>query len=511
MISKLFRSRRASSHPASRTMLLCAAVIALAWNLTSTLVFGQDTANVLLDLQSQLDAQRAEIEELQKRVELAESPLGLFADAESDGCTPGMIERVALVAEQQSEESCDGSLEATAFRTLDYYVDYDRGFVVRPFDHKKHSFDLRFNGWTQFRHHGFVTQSDSWTDNAGINRIKSDRNAFDIERARLTMRGHVIDPRLSYFVQIDGDTDGSHMLDFFDYFWAWKASDTFQIQMGKRKVSASRQWLLGARRTRFADRPMANDFFRPDRTVGLFGIGKFAEHGHYQVMAGNGYRTASLPNSATDNRITFAATSYIDPAGDFGSQIVDYEKTHTALWRIGHSMVYSPQVGQQSGDPYDETNFVRLSDGTRLTQVGAISPGVTISDFDIWFYGADFAWKRRGWSLTSEMFLRWITDIRGDGALAKNQVFQHGCYVEGGKFLIDKKLDVNLRFSRVDGDYGAANEYAVGMNWYPLSKPSLKVTFDMTQLDGSPLQNTTSDILVGDEGTLFRTQFQAEF
>ena len=33
----------------------------------------------------------------------------------------------------------------------------------------------------------------------------------------------------------------------------------------------------------------------------------------------------------------------------------------------------------------------------------------------------------------------------------------------------------------------------------------------MTVLDGSPIQNRATDILVGDDGTLFRTQLQAEF
>ncbi|MFG0264237.1 MAG: porin [Rhodopirellula sp. JB055] len=505
-------------------MVACLAIL-LGWNATTEKVLGQnasaqnvsgldlstqDSARGLADLQKQLDAQQARIDELKRRVEIAEAPFGLLADEDDDGCTPGLIERVALAAEQSPQAACDGT-NAKAFRTLDYYADYDRGFVIRPFDKAKHPFEVKFNGWAQFRHHAFVTQSDSWTDNAGVTRLKEDRSAFDIERARLAIRGHVIDPRLTYFVQVDGDTDGTHTLDFFDYFWGWQATDRFQIQMGKRKVSASRQWLLGARHTRFADRPMANDFFRPDRTVGIFGIGKFAEHGHYQIMAGNGYRTANLPNSSTDNRFTFAATSYVDPAGDFGSRIVDFENTYAALWRLGHSVVYSPQAVQPSGIAYGEANFVRLSDGTRLTQSGAVEPGVSVSNFDVWLYGVDLAWKRRGWSVTSEVFLRWITDLQGDGSIANDGLFQHGFYVEGGKFLISKRWDVNLRYSRVDGEYGAANEYAVGMNWYPLSKPSLKFTLDATQLDGSPLQNTTSDILVGDDGTLFRTQFQAEF
>jgi Phosphate-selective porin O and P len=90
-------------------------------------------------------------------------------------------------------------------------------------------------------------------------------------------------------------------------------------------------------------------------------------------------------------------------------------------------------------------------------------------------------------------------------------VEQYGYYSEGGYFLIPNKLDANLRYSQVASSLGTSSEYAVGFNWYPLARPQVKISFDVTSLDGSPLQNTTSDILVGDDGTLFRSQFQAEF
>lgn len=462
-------------------------------------------------LQQQVDEQSKILRELRDQLDESDTNFGLISDSSDVSCTPAMKQRVALVAELPIEEGCDVGAPNALSRKLNYFVDYDRGWRIEPFDRKKHPFDLRANGWIQFRHHGFSRQSESWTDNAGVTRPIRNRNAFDIERARLTLSGHAVDPRLTYFLQLDGDTDGAHGVDFFDYWWAWQWTDRFQIQMGKRKVSASRQWLLGARRTRFIDRPMANDFFRPDRTVGIWGVGQFAEHGHYELMVGNGYRTANLPNSVTDSRFTFAATSYLDPNGDFGGQIVDFDGTSTPLWRLGHSLVYSPQAGSQTGIPLDETDFLRLSDGTRLTQTGALAAGTTVSEFDLWFYGVDLAWKYRGWSATSEAFLQWIDDIAADGAVPQSNLFRHGFYVEGGRFIIPKTLDVNARYSQVAGEFGAANEIAAGFNWYPLAKPTIKCSFDVTYLDGSPLQNTTSDILVGDDGVLFRSQFQAEF
>ena len=44
-----------------------------------------------------------------------------------------------------------------------------------------------------------------------------------------------------------------------------------------------------------------------------------------------------------------------------------------------------------------------------------------------------------------------------------------------------------------------------------LDTKRMKVSFDVTKLDGSPLTNTATDIVVGDDGLLFRGQFQAEF
>jgi len=436
---------------------------------------------------------------------------GVFPISDDASCSPGSLVRMPLVTEQPLSDECGNSKEQKQFHKLNYYADYDKGFLIRPFDAKKHPFELKVNGWIQARHHSFVRNETEWTDNAGVSRGIENRNAFDIERARLLFSGYALDPRLTYFLHLDGDTDGGHDVDFFDYWWGWQLTETFKLQVGKRKVPASRQWLLTARSTRFIERPMANDFFRPDRTVGVFGVGTVGETGHYELMLGNGYQTANLANSATDDRFTFAMTNYFDPLGAYGSQIVDFEQSREPLVRIGHSFVYSPQDDDAIIGTLPEADFLRLSDGTRLTQLGALAPGAIVSQYDIAFYGVDAAYKWRGWSVNSEVFLRWIDNIAANVPLPADSLEQVGFYVEGGTFLIPRKLDLNARCSQVAGDYGTASEYATGFNWYPLGKTQLKISFDVTWLDGSPLQNTTSDILAGDDGTLLRTQFQAEF
>ncbi len=491
------------------TTLLFATVACIGT--TGSPVFGQVTrASTDYELSKRLDAQAAEIEQLRRQLD-EQASLYRFAPDTSD-CDGGPnLRRLPVVAEDCWQPSCCDEGDGPQSHTLKYFADYDKGFVIRPFCPEKTPFELKVNGWIQFRHHAFARGVDSWTNNAGVTTPVRNRNAFDIERGRLIFSGFAIDKRLTYCLQIDGDTDGRHGVDFFDYWWAWKFSDRFRLQMGKRKVPGSRQWLMTARRTRFVDRPMANDFFRPSRTVGIFGSGRVGDNGHYEVMVGNGYNTTNIPNSSTDSRLTFAVDNYWDPRGDYGKSIVDSDSTGDPKIRVGHSFVYSPNAANPNGAPSPESAFLRLTDGTRLTEAGALAPGVTVSDFDIFFYGVDAAVKWRGWSANGEVFMRWIEQLQGNGALPVNNLYQHGFYAEGGRFIIPQKLDVNFRYSQVAGLYGNRSEYAGGVNWYPLDTQKMKISFDVTRLDGSPLHNSSSDILVGDNGTLFRTQFQAEF
>jgi hypothetical protein len=119
--------------------------------------------------------------------------------------------------------------------------------------------------------------------------------------------------------------------------------------------------------------------------------------------------------------------------------------------------------------------------------------------------------KYAGWSANAEYYARWLQEIEGDGPLPQSNLHAWGYFVEGGFFIIPQRLDVNARYSRVSGMFGDANEYAAGINWYPTESERFIVTFDVTMLDGSPVDNPSSNILVGMDGTLFRTQVEAVF
>jgi hypothetical protein len=477
-------------------------------------------------LLDRLDRQDQVIADLEERLDAQRSPVGVPVWPASNSSSPGYAGEptcgrpsppkvYAPLVGDADDGKCAPCGEEKSLKerhVVTHYVGYDKGFVIKPFNSSEYPFDLKFNGRIQFRYHGFSRDDETWTDNAGVTREVRNRNEFDIERARLLFSGTALDPRSTYFVYLDADSDDGHIVDFFDYWWAWKFSDLLQVQVGKRKVAASRQWLLPYFDTTFADRAMATDFFRPDRTVGVWFVGDLTPRMHYEAMVGNGYRTSNLPLSQQNDKFGYAATHWIDLGRDeFGKGFDDYEWHRSPVAKLGHSFAAADQGDTFGGVPLDESDFVRLSDGTVLDDPNALAPGTRVTDFDIYFYSIDAAWKYRGWAINGEYFFRWIEDISGMGNIPVGDIFDRGFYAQTSFYLVPETMYVAGRVSQVDGSYGTHYEYAAAIAWYMGSNRNLKLTFDVTLLDGSPLNNTTSDILVGDDGLLFRTQFQAMF
>ncbi len=393
----------------------------------------------------------------------------------------------------------------------EWYVGYDAGFFIRPFDREQQPFELRVNGRVQFRHTGFARDVTEWTDNAGVVRPVTNRNDFEIERSRLEFRGFFLDPRQQFFLNLDGDTDDNHRIVLHDAWLNYKFGEPFDLYFGKAFVPGSRDWLNGALRMRLADRSMATTFFRPDRSVGIWALGEPWEGLFYRVMVGNGFNSTDLTPDEIDTQFMYSGSMWTDWGG-YGQGYSDLEchEELAALW--GHSFTFASSSGRDAaGATLAEQNFVRLSDGTRLTQPGALAPGVSVDHFDIYLYTVDAALKYRGFSVNGEYFFRWLQGLRGNGALPVQLLSDHGFYAEGGYMLIPERFEINGRISQVFGEFGDAQEYAGGVNWFVNGTHNWKVTFDVTRLQNSPVSNTGVNIRAGDDGLLFRTQLQAAF
>ena len=120
----------------------------------------------------------------------------------------------------------------------------------------------------------------------------------------------------------------------------------------------------------------------------------------------------------------------------------------------------------------------------------------------------------QGWSLSTEYYFRNLSDFSG---AAVPDLFDHGFLLQGGCFIIPKKVELMARWSRIVGDSGSlgagdqsADEIAGGIAWY-LKGRNLKLLFDVTQVNGAPVRDSAVGLLPGDDGLLYRTQLQFLF
>ncbi|MEO0530992.1 MAG: hypothetical protein AAF266_10530, partial [Planctomycetota bacterium] len=386
---------------------------------------------------------------------------------------------------------------------------FDRGVFIRGTDTQRDPFALYIGGRLQLRHTGFTRDAETWTDAAGVTRPIRNRNNFETERLRLNLSGIAIDPNLSYYIIFDGDADGGSNVDQLAYIFTYAFDEAFKVRVGRWKAAAHREWLLSSRFFTLADRSMATEFFRVGFTDGVWLLGDLDGGWHYEMSLTNGLRTSTRRAFDLDDNLGAAATVYCDVLGPFGLGLADYAYHETPVVRVGGSFAFDKADDRSDvGFPLGDDGFLRLSDGTRLADVGALGPGVQLLGDRVLKGAIDLAVKYRGWSLTTEYFVRSIQDLTADGPIIVSQINDHGYRLDVGKFLVPQRWDAFARVSHVSGPFGDAYEYAAGMNYYwvnhndagTLNDRVNKLTFDITSLDGSPTSSTPADRLAGDDG-----------
>lgn len=458
------------------------------------------------DLQHQIDELRRLVEEQKKEIDALRG-----RQDEKDEPPPP---RTTVPTVVRKPEASGADVEpAFSTTTGPFEIGYDRGFVIQPVDRDRTPFRLRITARMQFRHTLFVREDKRFTDNSGRVRRIDKRNDFEIERGRLTFDGFALDPRLGYYINLDFDTDDEHVAVIHDFWVYYLFSDALILHAGKAFVPGSRDWLMGSTSTRFADRSLATTFFRPDRSLGLWLIGRPIGNVYYRTMLANGFNTTDLTVDEIDTNFSWASSVWWDAFGNWGSGWSDLEWHEQPAIQTGTSFTLGRQSGRDGrGQPRAEENFVRLSDGTRLVDTGALAPDVTVDEFDVYLYAVDLATKYMGFSLNGEYYFRWVERLDADGPLPRDGFFDHGFYVEAGYMVLRKRIELIARISRIFGEFGDRGaEYAGGVNWFINGTHNWKLTLDCTGVRHSPAQNSGPNYRVGDHGVMVRTQLQVGF
>jgi hypothetical protein len=396
---------------------------------------------------------------------------------------------------------------------------YDHGFVLASerqlnLGVNDSPFLLRINGWGQLRHSLF--------DSNGEN---PDANQFQLKRARLIFSGSAFSSDFAYFLQLDGRSSSGDDMRLLDYFLTYDLGHhvwggekgTIGVKTGKYKMPFTMARYLTGREFEFTDRSMSSMFFDVNRSIGwgLYGnINGWRMPWNWEVALFNGLVTGGAETGSSgslDDNFAYSARWFAHPTGQWGEgELADFDWHDKLATRVGAGFANST-INSSGTDEFDSVRVV--DSGKTLSSLLFLLPD-TVDEFTVNLFALDFSSKWRGWSLNFEYYLRNINDFKG--ATLPN-LFDHGFWLQLGKFVLPGKLELLTRWSRVVGNSGtlgqddqSAEEIAGGLVWY-FRDQHAKWTFDATYLNGAPIDSASLDISPGDIGWLFRSQIQFAF
>ena len=215
---------------------------------------------------------------------------------------------------------------------------------------------------------------------------------------------------------------------------------------------------------------MASMFFDLNRSL-AWGLGGQSESWgvplEWETAIFNGFITGGAETGsvgALDNNFAYSGHIFAFPSGDWGAgTLADFDWHETLATRVGAG--YARTTIDRNGP--SEFSMIRVVDsGDRLSN---LLPG-SVDEYNVNTYCVDASCKYQGWSVTSEYYFRNISGFQGADL---PDLFDHGFWLQVGKFVVPRKLELLSRWSRVVGTSGtlgmedqSADEIAGGLVWY---------------------------------------------
>jgi hypothetical protein len=423
-----------------------------------------------------------------------------------------------------------------------------------------------------------------------------------LQNNRVVQTSGTADPNTSLISSTGGGVTVDHAVRLFE---AWVAYDfhgcdcekdcapdsprwrpTYTIIAGKLKPFFGLEEFLGNANEQFVEFSMADLFFSADDDNRLMAAGvqvKGLEDRFFlQAILTNGSESI-FANNQMDDYPGFIAGWWYDFGGSwnqdkkkwdlFGDSISDIDHSCRLVVRVGGCANVVPMnrrslYGDAEQSRYftapgaaGGTRLINLLNGDALTPAGAHA----VDAFDAYSFSTFAAAKYRGFSVYNEWWVRDLNNFRttpnglgsiiyqdtlGPGGTVANAVFpvaslvDFGMVVQGGYFLIPKKLEVAVRWSMVRGESGdingdgtfrrvalpgllapvqlvngafrhvhEADEYTVGINYF-FSRHLWKWQTDFGVYEGGNPAGGGQSIagfVSGADGYLIRSQFQMFF
>ena len=274
-------------------------------------------------------------------------------------------------------------------------------------------FLLRFNVNTQLRYLNTMDSDETYTDHLGVVRDVHMRNDITVNRAMFILGGYIFDQRARYSFTVWTSAGAASIIVASNI--GWQFNKAFTITGGYTGVPGSRSLVNTFPFFSATDRSMADNFFRPGFTQGVWANGEPVKGLNYLAFVGNGLNTLSISANKIDTHLLLSGSVWWEPLGAFGepgksrNMYDDYFASDDVRIRIGTAFTRSREDRFSNLDQSSpENTSLYNSDGVLSFSTGAFAPGVTVDKATYRMWAIDGGIKWSGLAVNGQYFMRWL-------------------------------------------------------------------------------------------------------
>jgi len=391
--------------------------------------------------------------------------------------------------------------------------DPGKGFLVG-----RSSFgELEISAYALIRYIDQMPGTQTFTDHLGVEHTVDGRNDLFPHRIMVFMKGWIGNPKLVYniFFWTVNPTDQKNIFASMGYQFTRRFSLYAGLNglPGTRSLQGSHPYWLGH------DRVMADEYFRPYFSNGVWAQGELFPGFWYNVMAANNLSALGIKGTQLDRTWGtggsvwwMPTTKEFGPRGAYG----DYEYHDKISTRFGVSSTYTPE--ERYTDSFTAatgSTLIKLADSLNVFDTGSLAPGVTVQGVNYRLLSFDAGIKYKGFFLQTEFYNRWLDGFQADGPVPVDSIHDWGYYVQGAFYPIKKKLEIYGATSQIYGDtsagFSSSSEYIAGGNFYPFDTRNHRLNVQVQRVNHSPVGSTFGYYTAGQHGTTFSTAFSIFF
>jgi len=377
--------------------------------------------------------------------------------------------------------------------------------------------DLSVSIYTYGRYLNQLGLNSTYIDGFGNVKNVQRRQDFQLNKVQIKFLGWLLDEKFRYFL----------------YAWSSNASQGLGAQVvlagnlnysfnkvfsvgvgirslpGTRSVEGNFPFWLGV-----DTRLIADEFFRPSYSSGVWAWGKIAERLDYIAMIANNLSTLGVSAAQLNNGFNTVSTSLVwtPTTGEFGPGFGDFEHHERLATRLAAHFTRSDEDTQEQPNSNQfENTQIRLEDGTVIFTPDIFGPGIVVTDVIYKMAAFDGGLKYHGYSLDGEYFLRWLNNFKGPGTTGLPTIFSHGFQMQASAMLLPKTFQVYLGGSTLYGKYGNPFDFRAGVNYFPFHNRVVRWNTEFLYLYHSPVGYTAVPFALGGTGPVFHTNLEVAF